>query len=121
MVDHQELVGELGMLEKLSTQDRLKLARKRRLQQLKRWTQYEKQLEKDNTKKRKSGVMAAGKPRNNVNKMARNVRFVSSVMLLEAAARNDIDEGEFETFEIFSFCRFEKQHPLLRNIVVDSR
>lgn len=44
MADHAELVTEMQMLEKMSTQERLKLARKRRVQQLKKWSQREKEF-----------------------------------------------------------------------------
>lgn len=53
MSDHSELMSEMTVVEKMSTQERLKHARKRRLQQLKRWSQREKELQQ--TKRKKSG------------------------------------------------------------------
>lgn len=43
MADHSELVAEMLMLEQMGTQERQKLAKKRRLQQLKKWSQREKE------------------------------------------------------------------------------
>ncbi|XP_023234600.1 protein phosphatase 1 regulatory subunit 16A-like isoform X1 [Centruroides vittatus] len=85
MAEHSELVAELAMLERMTTQERLKHARKRRMQQLKKWNQKE----KENNSKRK-------KTEHNLNRKSRRngykVHFVPSVMLLEAAARNDVEE-----------------------------
>ncbi|XP_033755398.1 protein phosphatase 1 regulatory subunit 16A-like isoform X2 [Pecten maximus] len=85
MTDHQDLIAEIASVEKMATQDRLKHAKKRRSQQLKKWANYEKQLEKDSkrkkskTQQRRSGNRA-------------RVRFPGKIVLLEAAARNDIDD-----------------------------
>lgn len=69
-------------------QERLKLARKRRVQQLKKWSQREKEYsgkrKKDVGMRSKKSAAASGY----------KVHFVPSVMLLEAAARNDVDEGK---------------------------
>ncbi|XP_076303972.1 protein phosphatase 1 regulatory subunit 16A-like [Tachypleus tridentatus] len=85
MADHTELMAEMALVEKMSTQDRLKHARKRRLQQMKKWSQREKEY----TSKRK-------KTEQNLNRKTKTndykIHFVPSVMLLEAAARNDIEE-----------------------------
>lgn len=43
MAEHSELVAEMSMLEQMGTQERQKLAKKRRLQQLKKWGQREKE------------------------------------------------------------------------------
>ena len=95
MAEHSELVSEMAILEKLGTQERLKMAKKRRLQQLKKWNQREKEF--NNLKKNNKKIDLNGEENDkNENKKRRkidNVHFVSSVMLLEAAARNDIDEG----------------------------
>jgi len=76
-MEHADLVAEMAHVERLSTQERLHLARRRRLQQLKAWTQREKKW---------SGQK--------VSKSNKHIYFSDSVMLLEAAARNDIDEGK---------------------------
>ena len=72
--------------QRLSTQERLRLARRRRADQLKRWSQREREWK------------AHGSNSNNLNhqknrEFRRNVTFVANVMLLEAAARNDLAEG----------------------------
>ncbi|XP_050429744.1 protein phosphatase 1 regulatory subunit 16A [Adelges cooleyi] len=74
-MDHAELVLEMAHLERMPTADRLALARRRRVQQLRLWSQ------KDREKRKLSP------PRNN-----RHIFFNDNVMLLEAASRNDIDE-----------------------------
>lgn len=43
MAEHHELVAEMLVLEQMGTQERQKLAKKRRLQQLKKWSQREKE------------------------------------------------------------------------------
>lgn len=82
MAEHSELVTEMCVVEKMSTQERLKHAKKRRQQQLKKWSQHERELQK--AKKGKASSPAAPADY--------KVHFVPSVMLLEAAARNDVDE-----------------------------
>ncbi|KAH7984705.1 hypothetical protein HPB52_023534 [Rhipicephalus sanguineus] len=88
MADHSELVTEMSVVEKMSTQERLKHAKKRRQQQLKKWSQHERELQK--AKKGKASSPAAAPPPTEY-----KVHFVPSVMLLEAAARNDVDEGRY--------------------------
>lgn len=53
MADHQDLVQEIPSVERMGTQERLKHAKKRRSQQLKKWANYDKQLDKDHSKKAK--------------------------------------------------------------------
>ncbi|KAK3579169.1 hypothetical protein CHS0354_022704 [Potamilus streckersoni] len=87
MADHSELVAEIASVEKMNTPERLKHAKKRRIAQLKRWGAYEKQLEKETSKKRKQSSIKQVKKN-----QTRRVKFISNIVLLEAAARNDIDE-----------------------------
>ena len=95
MTEHAELLAELPLVEKMSTQERLKHAKKRRNQQLKRFSQYEKHLDKENQKKNKKDKNnMKNKKNNNRTQRITKVHFVSNVMLLEAAARNDIEEGK---------------------------
>lgn len=75
-MDHADLVLEMSHLERMPTAERLTLARRRRVQQLRLWAQ------KDRERRRPSP------PRNN-----RHIYFGDNVMLLEAASRNDIEEG----------------------------
>lgn len=84
-MDHSELVSEMAHVEHMSTQERLHLARRRRNQQLKLWSQREKEWQKHRTKEKST------KPK---------IYFSDSVMLLEAASRNDIVEGEYFYFTI---------------------
>lgn len=67
----------------LSTQERLRLAKRRRAAQLKRWTQ--KDREKNHSQPDLIPMNASKKNR---------VKFVPNIMLLEASARNDLDEGK---------------------------
>lgn len=75
-----ELVAEIPKVEKLSVQDRLELARKRRSQQLKRWDR-DKDTEIDPPPPKKKPMRA------------RPVKFEPRIILLEAASRGDVDEG----------------------------
>ncbi|XP_023946373.1 protein phosphatase 1 regulatory subunit 16A isoform X2 [Bicyclus anynana] len=77
-MEHADLVAEMAQVEHLTTQERLHLARRRRMQQLKLWQQREKEWARTRAKREKSNK--------------RGIYFNDSVMLLEAAARNDIDE-----------------------------
>ncbi|XP_064611198.1 protein phosphatase 1 regulatory subunit 16A-like isoform X2 [Liolophura sinensis] len=87
MSEHTELVAEIAYVEKLTPQERLKHAKKRRQQQLKKFGQYEKHLLKEQAKKQKAGLAVSPQP-----KSSRSVEFVSHVVLLEAASRNDLEE-----------------------------
>ena len=88
-MEHSDLIAEMAYIEKLSTQERLKLARQRRLQQLKKFQQREREL--SGSKREKTAQNEAQKRRRENGK---KIKFVSNVMLLEAAARNDIEEGK---------------------------
>lgn len=94
MSDHDELIAEMLVLDKMSTGERLKHARKKRSQQLKKFAQYEKEL----TKKNKTQSNAS-KPSDTRHR--RRIQFVSNVILLEAAMRNDIEEGITSFVELF--------------------
>ena len=67
--------------QRLSTQERLRLARRRRSEQLKKWAQREREWQ-----------LHAAQNRTDVK--TERVTFVANVMLLEAAARNDLAEGK---------------------------
>ncbi|XP_017891831.1 protein phosphatase 1 regulatory subunit 16A-like [Ceratina calcarata] len=96
-MEHSDLVAEMVHVERLTTQERLHLARHRRLQQLKVWRQREKEWMRHQT-------------RHTSNK--RHIYFNDSVMLLEAAARNDIDEGD--TIRLFLFLHIAAANGYLR-------
>ena len=102
MTEHEDLVDELSTVEKMSTSDRLKAARKKRLMQLKKYQQYERQLEKENNKRTSAAPGGRKKTATSTKparpqRTSRRVQFVSNVVLLEAAARNDVDEGIIST------------------------
>ncbi|XP_067146187.1 protein phosphatase 1 regulatory subunit 16A [Apteryx mantelli] len=87
MAEHLELLAEMPAVGRMSTQERLKHAQKRRTQQLKKWAQFEKEAQGKKVraeKGRKSSSGSSGKEK--------RVMFPTSVQLLEAAARNDIEE-----------------------------
>lgn len=92
MADHQDLVQEIPSVERMGTQERLKHAKKRRSQQLKKWANYDKQLDKDHSKKAKKGQPLKKHPRR---QKTTRVRFKGNIMLLESAARNDLEDGKF--------------------------
>ncbi|XP_065160900.1 protein phosphatase 1 regulatory subunit 16A [Atheta coriaria] len=75
-MEHSELVKDMVITEQMSTQDRLRQAKHRRMQQLKIWQMRERENSRKTTKK----------------STKRHIVFDESVVLLEAAARNDIDE-----------------------------
>ena len=68
--------------QRLSTQERLRLARRRRSEQLKKWSQREREWQLH---------AAQNQGRDH---RRETVTFVPNVMLLEAAARNDLAEGK---------------------------
>lgn len=103
-MEHYELVQEMGSVERMTTQDRLKHARKRRTQQLKKFGQYERQLDKESTKKKKNQDKNAQQKRPKKSNKGR-VIFAPNIALLEAAARNDLTEGGW-TFFIYLFRGF---------------
>ncbi|CAK6971261.1 protein phosphatase 1 regulatory subunit 16A [Scomber scombrus] len=79
--DHGELLAEMSTIGRLSATERLKHAQKRRAQQLKAWAQ----MEKDTA--RGSKAKADKKKGRTI-----RVKFPNAVTLLDAAARNDVDE-----------------------------
>ena len=92
MADHEELVAEMASVEKMSIADRLKLAKKRRAVQLKASDQFEKQLSKDkDSKAKKSSNAKTGKAHRKTT--GTRLRFADNILLLDAAAKNDLVEG----------------------------
>ena len=78
--------------ERLSTQERLRLAKKRRAEQLRRWAQREREFGRDFTRPASGSTPpTVGRRAANGGKK-RNIIFEPSIMLLEAAARNDLEE-----------------------------
>ena len=89
--EHEELVAELPELERLSAEERLKAAKKRRLSQLERW-------------RVRIGNEELFPPIVKANK-GRPLKFDDTITLIESAARNDAEEGiqRNEIFSTFSF------------------
>ena len=89
---------QMAIQNRLTTQERLRLAKRRRAEQLKRWSQREREWKKGtsvngfgSTNANSSG-RAIGQDGGRPTKR-RGIAFEPSVVLLEAAARNDLDEG----------------------------
>ncbi|XP_060053179.1 protein phosphatase 1 regulatory subunit 16A isoform X2 [Erinaceus europaeus] len=86
MAEHLELLAEMPMVGRMSTQERLKHAQKRRAQQVKMWAQAEKEAQsKKGHRERPTKEVVSGQPR-------KQVLFPPSITLLEAASRNDLEE-----------------------------
>uniref|UniRef100_A0A673BDD6 Protein phosphatase 1, regulatory subunit 16A n=1 Tax=Sphaeramia orbicularis TaxID=375764 RepID=A0A673BDD6_9TELE len=79
--DHGELLAEMATVGRLSATERLKHAQKRRAQQLKAWAQMEKDAARGSRAKADKK-----KPRTS------KVKFSNAITLLDAAARNDVQE-----------------------------
>ncbi|XP_068604175.1 protein phosphatase 1 regulatory subunit 16A [Brachionichthys hirsutus] len=79
--DHGELLAEMTTVGRLSATERLKHAQKRRAQQLKSWAQMEKDAARGSRAK-------ADKKRARTKK----ITFPDAITLLDAAARNDLEE-----------------------------
>eukprot|EP00096_Caligus_rogercresseyi_P009215 TRINITY_DN3094_c0_g1_i1.p1 TRINITY_DN3094_c0_g1~~TRINITY_DN3094_c0_g1_i1.p1 ORF type:complete len:541 (+),score=162.29 TRINITY_DN3094_c0_g1_i1:477-2099(+) len=75
-MDHGSLISEMEKLEHMPSQARLRLAKKRRMSQIRQWALRE-----------KSGENVLGRKRSEP-----RVQFPSSVTLLEASSRNDVNE-----------------------------
>lgn len=84
MAEHAELLAEMATIGRLSATERLKQAQKRRAQQLKGWAQ----MEKDSARGHKADHKGDGV------KKSRRVTFNTNITLLEASARNDLEEGK---------------------------
>ena len=113
MATHAELVNELPLLERMSTSERLRLARKRRSQQLRKYAQLEKQREKRELEllnsQEQSGTTEPGaghRPNtehgagHRSKKSSSKVSFAPNVVLLEAGCRNDVKEGRLDFLSI---------------------
>lgn len=100
MATHAELVNELPLLERMSTSERMRLAKKRRSQQLRKYAQLEQKREKELLQQQQqqhqeddyfSNKLQTIEPATQKTK-TKKVSFVPSVMLLEAGNRNDVNE-----------------------------
>lgn len=110
-MDHSDLVAELPRIEKLTAAERLKIARDRRVNQILRHEQFE----RDFPLAIKKDKFLSNHRNNKRTGYNRGIHFIhrycspklfqleiqhlitcnyNSVILLEAAARNDIEEGK---------------------------
>lgn len=85
-------IGDLNenVVTRAPDMERIRNAHKKRLQQLKNWNQYDKAMDKELNRRTKKGLSpptAMGRGHT-----LRGVQFSSSLVLLEAAARGDLDE-----------------------------
>ena len=90
---------QMAIQNRLSTQERLRLAKRRRAEQLKRWSQREREW------KKQTNLNGFGNSNISNSRILRQhqgggdrragISFEPSVVLLEAAARNDLDEGMY--------------------------
>ncbi|XP_053414944.1 protein phosphatase 1 regulatory subunit 16A [Nycticebus coucang] len=86
MAEHLELLAEMPLVCRMSAQERLKHAQKRRAQQVKLWAQAEKEAQGKKVygeRPRKEAISRG---------CQKQVLFPPSVTLLEAASRNDLEE-----------------------------
>ncbi|XP_066520784.1 protein phosphatase 1 regulatory subunit 16A [Hoplias malabaricus] len=86
MAEHAELLAEMTTVGRLSATERLKHAQKRRAQQLKGWAQ----MEKENARGKAS--QKTDREKKSKKESDKKVTFPSNITLLEAAARNDVEE-----------------------------
>ncbi|GAB1603235.1 protein phosphatase 1 regulatory subunit 12A-like isoform X1, partial [Argonauta hians] len=89
-MEHYDLVAEIPVVEKMSPMERLVHARKRRAHQLKQYRRYEKKIDKEITRRRKPNSYSS--KRVTLPYKRGHVDFANNIKLLEAAARNDVEE-----------------------------
>uniref|UniRef100_A0A3B4DS33 Protein phosphatase 1 regulatory subunit 16A n=1 Tax=Pygocentrus nattereri TaxID=42514 RepID=A0A3B4DS33_PYGNA len=82
----------LTKLDKVPSLERLRAAQKRRTQQLKRWAVYEKEMQ---NRKRKTDKRRGFVNHGNAAENHKRVSFAANVALLEASARNDLEEVRY--------------------------
>ena len=90
MACHEELIEEMPRLEKMSNAARLKLAKKRRQKQLKRYTETE-----------RNRPHASGKKRTEC-----KINFEDEALLHDAVQQNNVEEGEL-WFIIMNACKMD--------------
>lgn len=86
MANHEELIEELPKLEKMSNAARLKLAKKRRQKQLRKYTETIRT-------ERKTSSSSAMSPIGGARRTLAKIQFVDGALLHDAVVRNDTSEG----------------------------
>ena len=93
--------AQMAIQNRLSTQERLRLAKRRRAEQLKRWAQREREWKKQSSvngfgsNNLASPNRVVRRDRGGAGDRRGGIAFEPSVVLLEAAARNDLEEGRY--------------------------
>ena len=105
MTDHEELVADIANVEKMSIADRLKLAKKLRDKQLKNYAQYEKQHSKDKDRGKDKDRKANKSTNRTAPQVTAQLRFADSILLLDAAAKNDLVEGKSIIFSVWELVK----------------
>lgn len=96
-MDHSELIQEMVLLEKMTAQERLKHARRRRQQQLKSWTQREAVSSQTN------GTTPSKSPSK---KKKISVKFPENIVILEG----NLQKQNFLDQLTFNYDFFQQQH-----------
>jgi hypothetical protein len=99
--EHEELLAEMELIERLPTQERLKQAKRRRALQLKKWNDYEKTFQ-DNLSPQKTlnyfekskNIKQSNNNQNARVNLKRSIQFQDHIVLLDAIMRKDCDEIE---------------------------
>ena len=99
--EHEELLAEMELIERLPTQERLKQAKRRRALQLKKWSDYEKEFQTNNTLNSNPddividlNTRSSKRKKQRVNFKKRSIKFQDHIVLLDAIMRKDYDEVE---------------------------
>ena len=108
MASHEELLGEMPKLEKLSNAARLKHAKKRRQKQLKKWQEWLRVERATNgTSQRRTCQPQIG--------------FQQEAVLNDLVARNDIIGGKRRQLEVFLEVRWAWPHRTQPNLAGKGR
>jgi ankyrin repeat protein len=102
--DHEELLAEMELIERLPTQERLKQAKRRRALQLKKWSDYERELNMNtSTNKQKKHVnFFTNNSKTNITNpqlqqqllLQTKIKFQDHIVLLDSIMRKDYQEVE---------------------------
>jgi len=99
MADQPDLLHELPYVERVQLTERLKNAKKQRALQLKGYEQREKRFAKEQALASKKTAKKSKKGSNGednadkANEQRFKLRFSDSVLMMDAVARNDVEEG----------------------------
>ena len=99
--EHEELLAEMELIERLPTQERLKQAKRRRALQLKKWNDYEKTFQENisplktlNYFEKSKNIKQSNNNQNALANFKRSIQFQDHIVLLDAIMRKDCDEIE---------------------------